>query len=57
MIVTHIKTGRKYFAINKFALNCTNGNEDELYVIYFRNPFKNIFIRKQMEFLKKFKRR
>ena len=56
MIVKHIKTGRFYFVFSLYAINCTNGSEDETYVIYFRNPFKKIFIRKKGEFLEKFKR-
>lgn len=56
MIVKHIKSGKLYFALGKCPMNCTNGKEKELYVIYFRNPFANIFVREQMEFLNKFKK-
>ena len=56
MICRHMKTGKLYFAFNKYAINCTNNNTGDLYVIYFRNPFKRVFIREYMEFLEKFKK-
>lgn len=50
-IFIHKKTGNKYVVIGE-CLNCTNAQDGQEMVIYFRNDLT--FVREKTEFLEKF---
>jgi len=49
----HNKTGNKYYLVNDNIINCTNGFEEQLYVLY-KNLSGQLFCRERNEFLAKF---
>lgn len=54
-VFTHLKTGKPYL-LTDVCLNCTNGQENIVMVIY-RNAQNMYFCRDIMEFKHKFKKR
>ena len=51
-VVRHIKTGNLYTLIREDVIECTNGREEKMYVVYTRNG--KLFCREQQEFWRKF---
>ena len=55
----HHKSGKLYWVDKTDAVECTNGREDKVYVVYRRYPKgklceDKVFVREKEEFLQKF---
>lgn len=53
LTVRHLKTNRLYTVIGE-AVNCTNGREHEVFVLYISDSNTKVFARDRNEFWEKF---